>query len=249
MQINSGIRIPQFAVQWRNGSAEVAHFCNAGWLNRAYQGARARAAKWDGHGTGTSEYVSLDLPPYPENADHVTVVLVYTDYLDDTPAQFEQLGSDAAHQHGNGEGDMPGIIGYWTGCRDAKGWHLRKEVNKVLCYKPEQQKRIYPTAAQIEKTVDDTTKRLAEIGYTLVSRPTSLAFNDAVSALMKAYETLPYGDVGDTPRDKIKEAIKAAATSTPPQINPPPPHHERSHDTGFDIKPKSGYRGIRQRNE
>jgi GT2 family glycosyltransferase len=225
----------QFAVQWKNGNTEVGHYCNAVWLNTAYQGTRTKSALWTAGGAGASEFASQDVPPYPENADHVTVVLLHTDIFYNTPDDFDEEGT-APNLRGNGFGDMPAIIGYWTGCRDANGWHLVSEFSKVLCYSHQQQMRFNPLAAWIVNTTGGTITTLGEIGYTLARRPVLPAFEIAVEVLLEAYETNPGGNM-DTFKGSIVTAINDAVGFG--QINLPwPPTSAHSHDTGFDITPK-----------
>lgn len=192
----------QTAVRWsKQGTADVGHDTNAKAL-----GVRGKAADWP-HQEGTKPnrliYWETDIPTV---ADHVEVVLVYTDALFDTNAQRRN------NQKPQRAGDVPIVIGSWSGDLQEDGkWKFTKNAGDLFVHQDK-----YPTFAQISafttaaKGVVNT-----KTGYTLKERPATLA-------------GIPITDAA-----KITAAIDLAVTKK--QINPPPTGHPHSHDTGFDI--------------
>jgi hypothetical protein len=192
----------QVAVRWsKQGTADLGHDTNA-----KAGGLRTSSADWtQGNVTKPNRdaYWETDIPT---DATHVEVVLVYNDMLMDTNA--ERQNNTTAQT----PGDMPGVIGSWSGDRQADGtWTFTANNGDVFQHQAD-----YPTNAQVTAGITSAKNVVnTKTGYTLQERPATLA------------------GIAITNSAAINTAINTAVTNK--QINPPPEGHDRSHDTGFDI--------------
>jgi RHS repeat-associated protein len=196
----------QVAVRWTNKEGkEVGYRTNAS-LSTMARGT-GDAAEWT---RGTAEAPNRRVAwnsRVPDGATHVEVLVIYTDILYGTP-------HDA--QNKNGNGDLPAIIGSWTGdWTDKKGWKL--VANSDELFKPLEG---YPNVEDYAKVIAQVRKTLKDkTGYNLVARPAGL-------------EGLHYPpqDTYRETKEKIEKIINEAVKKK--QIN-------SDLDTGFDIDPET----------
>jgi hypothetical protein len=232
----------ELAVQWTDSEGNcVGHYCNALWTipatggRPACQGERAEAAIWK---SGTDAkgmqfvYQNLTVPP---GAAYFTAVVVYTDVFYETPARFRE-------SEGQEQGDMPDVIAFWVGHKSGGQWTFSAETYMCLCASPGEQRPSY-SAAAINAVVDSTESAVQSAGYTLCPRPNDARYIAAVDAYMaaEATETTPDATLAAL-RLRVRDAITAAATASPPEINT---GTDRGyHDTGFDIMPRPSWGGL-----
>jgi hypothetical protein len=193
----------QVAVRWSNqGNPDVGHDTNA----RA-RGVRPQSADWpDEKNIGMKDHaVSWDTP-IPANATKVEIVILYTDMLSSSNI-FR-----ANNKNPQDKGDVPGIIGSWTGKKQDNGkWEFTANNGDIY-----PQKSVYPTNEEVVQSVKEAKDALlAKTGYKLVERPESL------------------GGIPITEQQKILDAIVQAVKEG--KINPLPDNKQLSADTGFDI--------------
>jgi hypothetical protein len=133
----------QCAVKWNT---------SGGVTNSNCQQAGKPAANWRAAKSRNGEDEVVWDTTVPANATSVTIVLIYTDILQGTPAQAED---------GNLKGDMPAIIGFWTGTRNAGGnWVFTAKPSAAVprpTGKHPTVKEIAATVAQVKRVLKDDT--------------------------------------------------------------------------------------------
>ncbi len=172
LQLNKDLDSGQFAVRWTKEDGQVAGapFSNA--VDPRIP-KRTLAARWDQEPDKPNE-IYKDCP-IPLEATRVEVVLIYTDFFDGHASQAE----DDADGHGNNRGDMPGIIGSWTGTRNEGRWVLTPHPGEILASGQE----FFPTVGQKEAMATSVGNLLRNrTGYYLRKR------TDADSAYNSGYD-------------------------------------------------------------
>ena len=182
-----------------------------------------------GNHTEAGEFYNVDIP---KNADHFTLIMTFTDVFLKTPSYFSQIAGGG----GNGLGDMPDIIGYWTGYRDAQGWHIQANIeNTTIVQKKPGDNQIspsdpkYPNAAKILGIETSVKKKLEQIGYYLFSRPAFGQYWWPVAEYMLNWANK--GDLNRQSQKDIRDAIDLAVKQK--EIC-------SIWDTGYDIRPNPG---------